>query len=208
MAYKTVIFDFHGVLCSDRLFTNLYKNYPETEDFIETNIFGRGKDIAYKWMRGEMDTKSVNKHISENTGIDAGLLYDFLIEGINNMRIEKRLIDLVKNLRDKNIDVALVTDNMDIFDRVTVKVHKLNEIFPVIINSCNYGIMKEDYEGKLFDIALERLGANSYRRSLLVDDSLGVKPIFEKKGGEVFTYENYEKFESLMGDKLFRKDVQ
>jgi hypothetical protein len=46
---------------------------------------------------------------------------------------------------------------MDVFDEVTVPHHRLDEIFSTIVSSCNYGILKHENEGKLFDRVLEKL---------------------------------------------------
>lgn len=186
MSYETVLFDFHGVLCHDYLFTSLHTTYPEVESFVETEIFGNGGELGDKWMRGEMNVAEVNRHISENTGININLLSELLVRSIGNMRIDQRLTDLAQDLVLSGRKVALVTDNMDIFNTVTISKHKLDEIFPVIVNSCDHGMMKHEHEGKLFDIALEKLGVGSYDRTLLIDDSIRVRPVFENKGGGGF----------------------
>jgi len=207
MSYETVLFDFHGVLCCDYLFSSLQKTYPELYDFVQTEIFGNGGEIGDKWMRGGMNVAEINQHISKNTSIDVDLLSELLVQGIGDMTIDRRLTDLAQGLVLSGRKVALVTDNMDIFNTVTVSKHGLDKVFPVIVNSCDYGMMKHEHEGRLFDIALEKLGVGGYDRTLLIDDSIKVRPIFEKKGGEVFTFETYEKFEPWIREKMSEKFI-
>lgn len=202
MSYKTILFDFHGVLCRDYLFTGLHKQYPEVEAFVQEEVFGRGGEMGDKWMRGEVSVENINRHISEHTGIDPDLLSELLVEGIGKMRIDRRMTDLAQNLARSGRKVAMVTDNMDIFNLETIGRHKLQESFPLIVNSCDYGMMKHERGGELFDVALAKLGVDSYDGALLIDDSWRVRPVFENKGGEVFTYETYEKFEPWMREKL------
>jgi hypothetical protein len=46
---------------------------------------------------------------------------------------------------------------MDVFDKITVPHNTLHEVFPIIINSCNYGVLKHEENGKLFDIVMGKL---------------------------------------------------
>jgi hypothetical protein len=46
---------------------------------------------------------------------------------------------------------------MDVFNEITLPYHKLDEIFPVLVNSCDYGAMKHEQDGLLFDKVLEKI---------------------------------------------------
>jgi hypothetical protein len=46
---------------------------------------------------------------------------------------------------------------MDVFNETTIPYNRLDEVFPIIVNSCDYGTMKHEQEGLLFDKAMERL---------------------------------------------------
>lgn len=69
MKFKTIFFDFDGVLCHDYFYSNLKESHPEVSSFIKNSIFGKGSDIPDKWMRAKLTTNDVNKMISQNTGI-------------------------------------------------------------------------------------------------------------------------------------------
>jgi len=202
MAYKTIIFDFDGVLCHDHFYTNLKVSHPDVYDFINTKIFFKGSDVPDKWMRGELSANDVNKIISDNTGIDFDELSNLFIESVHAMKIDNRLLDLAKTVLSRGGKVALVTNNMEVINTITIKDHGLDKIFPVIVNSCDYGVMKHDDKGSLFDIAMEKLGVSNYEGALLIDDSSKARIAFESKGGATFPYENYEQFEPWMKENL------
>jgi len=202
MFYQTIIFDFDGVLCHDYFYSNLKQIHPKVSKFIEVNVFGKNSEIPNKWMRAELTMDAVNQYISKNTGIDFNELTKLFIESVQLMRVDRRLLDIAQKLIENNKSVALVTNNMDIFNIVTIKNHNLNNIFPVIINSFDYGIMKHESDGKLFDLAFEKLGVNPYKKALLIDDSSKVRKTFENRGGKTFPYENYDQFELWMKENL------
>jgi len=200
---KTVIFDFDGVLSKDYFYANLVDVYPKAYSFIQERIFSRGSKIVDEWMRGQLTSSQVNRFISENTDIDFNKLNKLFVESVKVMKIEKQLINLALRLREKGVTVALVTNNMDVFDEIIVKQHQLANIFPVIINSSNHGILKHEENGKLFDIAMERLKEKDCSKVLLVDDSAKARQAFEQKGGLTFPYVNYEDFLKWANKNLF-----
>lgn len=202
MTYKTIIFDFDGVLCRDHFYTNLKTAYPAVYDFINTKVFAKGSDVPDKWMRGELTADDVNKFISDSTGIDIKELSNLFIESVHAMKIDNRLLNLAKTILSRGGKVALVTNNMDVINKITIKNHNLGKIFPVIVNSCDYGILKHDDNGRLFDIAMEKLGISNYGEALLIDDSFNARATFESKGGATFPYESYEQFEPWMKENL------
>ncbi|MBD3300430.1 MAG: hypothetical protein GF347_03700 [Candidatus Moranbacteria bacterium] len=64
-------------------------------------------------MRARMTADEVNKHISENTGIDFEELSNLFIESVKVMKVDNRLLDLAKTLLSKGRKVALVTNFSD-----------------------------------------------------------------------------------------------
>lgn len=202
MNYKTIIFDFDGVLCQDLFYANLKESYPEVFNFIETKVFCKGSNIPDRWMKAQMNTDDVNHFISNNINIDFKTLSNLFIQSVKDMSLEKRLLNLARRLMEKNKNVAIVTNNVDVFNTISVRNHKLDEIFPVIVNSFDYGFMKHELNGKLFDIAFDKLGVHNYREALLIDDSSKARAVFESKGGTTFPYETYEIFEPWMKNNL------
>jgi FMN phosphatase YigB (HAD superfamily) len=202
MRFETILFDFHGVLCSDHLFAGLEAVHPRAHRFVEKEIFGGGSDVPDRWMRGEMSVEDVKRHIVSETDISEDTLNDVLRRSIEAMRLDMRLLRLARRLSVEGGKVALVTDNMDVFNELVVPHHGLGGYFSVIVNSCDHGLLKKEENGALFDIALEKLGVSGFDKTLLIDDSKSVGPIFEGRGGTVYTYKTYERFEPWMRDNL------
>lgn len=199
MKYAAALFDFDGVLSTDRFYVNsnykrLLSEHPQTWEFIQGHIF-QNSDIPDRWMRNELTMDDVNYFISQQTGIPFDQLSQILIENISHMRIEQRLLTLARQLRDKQVAVGIVTNNMDVFNKVTIP--RLKGVFPVIVNSADYGLLKQESDGKLFDIALELLGIYpKYSKTLLIDDSVSARAIFQAKGGNTYAYSTYDSFET------------
>ena len=110
------------------------------------------------------------------------------------MKIDHDLLNFAKKQSILGRKIAIATNNMDIFSSITMPYHKLNETFNVIVNSADYGLLKADQDGKIFDIVMKKIGINDFKSVLLIDDSLKVKLLFEAKGGNVFTYDNFKDF--------------
>jgi FMN phosphatase YigB (HAD superfamily) len=191
MDYKTIIFDFDGVLCHDHFYTNLATLYPSVFEFIESTIFENGSEILNKWMRGQITKFDINSFISSNTGIDIDVLNRLFIESVNVMRIDQQMLDLAKSFSQQGKNIALVTNNVDVFTDITVKRLGLDKVFPVIINSHNYRLLKNDENGKLYDITITKLGVRDYQTALLIDDSSKAREVFSAKGGGVYAYKTY-----------------
>jgi FMN phosphatase YigB (HAD superfamily) len=195
---SAVFFDFDGVLCTDRFFAALTPDYPHVRDWITRHVFG-GEKYGDKWMRGELNYREINKIIADATGISYELLDRILPEGVGLMQVNTTLIEWAETLKNKDVKVALVTNNMDVFSEITIPVKQLDKVFPVIVNSCDYGLMKQDENGKLFDIALQKLGLAAFKDVLLIDDSATYCDIFRAKGGQVYQYSNLPDFEQWAG---------
>jgi FMN phosphatase YigB (HAD superfamily) len=201
-----VLFDFDGVLCTDRFYTTLEPEYPDVISWINRHVFG-GENYFVRWMRGEYTHRQINAIIAEKTGLEFNKLNELFIESVRQMKINPVVIEFAKKLQHKNIKTALVTGNMDIFNEITVPEKQLDKVFPVIVNSYDFNLLKVDENGKLFDIALHQLGLASCEGVILVDDSLTHGQIFKEKGGEFFYYTGQEAFEKWAKEFFTEKEV-
>lgn len=201
MNYSAVLFDFGGVLCTDRFYTTLLIEYPKVYTWIQEHVFGKENVIGKKWMRGEVGYQEVNKYIAENTKIDLLVLEKLFLESVRRMKVDERLLKIILNLKKQFVKTALVTDNMDVFREITIVNHHLYDYFDVITTSTEYGIFKNEQNGKLFDITLQKLGIDSFKNTLFIDDSPSTVELYKTKGGEAFQYSSFEEF-----DKWFKKN--
>jgi FMN phosphatase YigB (HAD superfamily) len=132
--------------------------------------------------------------ISDATGIEFELLTKFYIESVVQMKVDLELVQATLDIKQKGTPIALVTNNMDIFNKVTIPNKNLKQIFPLIINSYDYGFLKQDPGSKLFATAIKTLGFDSFTNILFVDDSKKNCDIFESLGGQAYNYDNLENF--------------
>jgi FMN phosphatase YigB (HAD superfamily) len=193
--YDVVLFDFHGVLCHDYFYAGFESRYPDVHAFVERQVFGGTSDIVERWTRGELTSDDVNRFISAQTGMDFDVLSTEFRRSVAQMRVDARLIDLAARLRATGVAVGIVTGNMDVFQEIVVPRNALDQVFPVIVSSCDYGCLKEEENGRLFDVALEMLGRpGEYVRALLVDDSERSRNVFHARGGSTFPYTDFLAF--------------
>jgi FMN phosphatase YigB (HAD superfamily) len=199
-----IFFDFDGVLCTDRFYTTLYPDFPKVTKYIDEAVFGGENNYSDRWMRGKLSHTEMNRIISEATGISYEKLSELFVKSVRQMTVNPELIRFAISCRLKGIKTALVTDNMDIFNEITVPEKHLAEVFPVIVNSCDYGILKLEENGRLFDITLAKTGLNSYKDVLLIDNSTRACAAFLSKGGQAHLYTGQIEFDLwLIRDGLF-----
>jgi beta-phosphoglucomutase-like phosphatase (HAD superfamily) len=191
---KAVFFDFDGVLCTGRFYVTLKKDYPLAWKFINENVFG-GPKYADRWMRGEFNYNQINRIISDAAGVPFDILSGLFKDSVRQMRINQKLIQFALDLKQRGIKTALVTSNMDVFNEITVPEKKLAGVFPLIMNSFDYKILKHEENEKLIDIALEKLGLSSYHDTWLIDDSTGICDMFNAKGGRAYRYSGQKDFD-------------
>lgn len=189
-----IFFDFDGVLCTDRFYTTLYPDFPEVLKFIDEAVFGGVNNYSDRWMRGELSHNEMNRIIADATGISCGKLSELFVQSVKQMTVNPELIRFAISCRTKGIRTAIVTDNMDIFNEITVPEKCLAEVFPVIVNSCDYGILKLEEDGRLFDITLEKAGLKSFKDVWLIDNSPQACAAFISKGGQTHLYTGQTEF--------------
>lgn len=179
---KAVLFDFDGVLCHDRFYESELIDRPEVYSWIQEQIF-RDKEYVRSWMRGVVSWSDVNTRIAQATDVDLELINGALMRSVEGMKLDMVTLDIARSVRDWDMKVGIVTDNMDVFTQITAQRQELRDMFDVMINSADYGLLKNDQGGRLFDIALERLGISEYSHATLIDDSRSTIDLFEQKGG-------------------------
>lgn len=192
---SAVFFDFDGVLCRDRFYTTVEAEFPQATKFVSDVIFGGDQKYADRWMRGQLTYRDINTIIADQTGIPLKILTDLFFSGVRQMQIDVKLLDFAATLKQGGVKVAIVTNNMDIFNEVTVPEQNLVDNFTVTVNSYDYGTMKHEQNGLLFDVTLKKLGLESFHDVLLIDDSPVACEIFKRKGGAAYRYVNQKEFE-------------
>lgn len=197
MNYQAILFDFDGVLCKGRFYEKtLLPGYPEIYNWIQINIFSN-RELIQDWMRNRVNSADINEVIARNTGIEYEFLNQMYEESIRRMELEKEVRNLAELIKISGKKIGIVTDNMDVFSRITTPNHQLDKLFDVIINSADYGVLKKEDGGRLFDIALTVLG-EEIENSLMIDDSEATIELYKQKGGSGFIYKSPAELKSFL----------
>lgn len=201
MEHRVILFDFDGVLCKDQFYKKaLLPKYTELYNWIQVNIFG-DNELVQRWMRGEVNSYKINSLINRNTKFDYELLKKLFEDSVRAMKVDKEMLEIARSLRSSGTKIGIVTDNMDAFTNITVPNYKLDTIFDVIVNSADYGMLKKEQNGKLFDVALTKLG-EKIEDSLLIDDSESTIESYKQKGGHGFVYRDITELKSFLENSL------
>lgn len=196
-SYQAVLFDFDGVLCHDHFYDKTFlAEQPEVCAWVNAHIFSDA-ELTRKWMRGQMSSVEINEFVADGIGMDFGELQGKFEESVRLMRLDERLVELAERLSLVGVKTGIVTDNMDVFTSITVPNKNLDELFNVILNSSDHGLLKQDENGRVFDTALETLGVK-IENALHVDDSPKNIELFKNKGGNGFLYKDFNELEKFL----------
>lgn len=91
-----------------------------------------------------------------------------LVELISNLAIRPEMLALVRSLRREGYRTALVTNNARELDPIWRAQMPVDELFDVVIASCDVGLRKPDK--RIYQLVLERLGGLEPHRAAMVDD--------------------------------------
>lgn len=177
-AFLAYYFDFHGTLC-DQLFWESMEaeNRAKIDDF----LFSRNKHLVKKWMKGQLSYLEISSIISEGTSIPKELIISTLKHDCRNMHFAPRLRSNILRLRE-TAKISLITGNMDCFSMFAMERLRLHELFDDVIVSADFGVLKTDLGGVLFEIAEARLGV-PLSDSCLIDDDVKTGVSFSQLGG-------------------------
>jgi len=78
------------------------------------------------------------------------------------------VVDTVRKVREHGVRTAIVTNNIREYGDAWRGMVPVDELFDVIVDSCEEGIRKPD--PRIFTIALERLGVEDAERTVFLDD--------------------------------------
>jgi FMN phosphatase YigB (HAD superfamily) len=186
---KNILFvDFNGVISQNNFWYTLSHAEHELHHFheqIETFLFKENIQLVKDWMLGKYSSEEIHNILEEKLGVPFEKLYPIFVEETSHIDISTKILDQVKELRSEYVTI-LITDNMDSFDRLTLKFNPiLTDAFDEIHNSYNIKQFKAGSEGKYFKETIGRHGAVT-ANCLLIDDSAGNCKLFEQVGGQAF----------------------
>lgn len=182
MSIKAILFDFDGVLTTDKTGSLTTTRYLSARTGIELSrvqsVFRRfNGDLTL----GKTTHEQIWGEICRALGQEIG--FDLLREAFESTPLNKRMFDLARTLRSRH-RVGIVTDNKK--DRIDVlkKMHDLPSLFDPIVVSAEVGSGKDD--PRIFQKALDRLGVqpgecvfiDNDRDNLVAPGALGIHTVF------------------------------
>jgi len=175
MSIDAVLWDFGGIFTPSPF--GAAHAYAESEgidpvEFVEL-VFGRyDADTDHVWHqleRGEVSMADALAQIAaeaEARGLPFDLMKMFSSLGADHDRTV--VVDTVRKVREHGVRTAIVTNNIREYGDAWRGMVPVDELFDVIVDSCEEGIRKPD--PRIFTIALERLGVQDAERTVFLDD--------------------------------------
>ncbi len=178
---KAILFDFDGVLTTDKTGSQSIVNYLSAKtgipyDTLKPIYASFNKDL----LLGGLKHEDMWQAFCERVGTD--IEYSLLVESFWNTPIDEDMIALAKQLKT-DYAVGMITDNKcDRIDEI-VRYHGWSELFDVISVSAAYGSGKT--EAHIFNKTLSALGIypeenvfiDNTAKNLIIPEQLGMHTI-------------------------------
>ena len=188
---EAVIFDYGFTLSSAHYFNVPHPRIPQWSELIQETVFADER-VCRAWMKGEIHLPDIARLIQKKTGEEPASILACLKDGCRDLRENQAVVGFAQQLRRNRVPMALVTANFDVFNEVIVPEHRYNDLFDVIINSCDYG---EIDKRVLWPLAFQQLGPHiEYANSLLIEDGKENPQQFRKAGGYAIEYSDERTF--------------
>jgi len=155
---KAVIFDFFDVIHTDP-----QKAWLNANGLERTSVFAKA---ATRLDLGEIDIDEYLKLMSQGHGSKTA--DEVRAEYAKYMKLDKKLVQLIKDLRRADYKIALVSNAHTNELRPVLKRYKLEPLFDEVVISSEVGIIKPDPE--IFKLILKRLKI-SPEQAIFIDDS-------------------------------------
>lgn len=145
---KIIFVDWNGTLSTSKFFGHLDKESPDLYTKIQHALFQGGKleHLLDPWMVGDFNAEFVIKHLAKYINVSSEHLFQEFTKSCQNMFIYPEVLKMINKIRNKNVKVAIATDNMDSFNRWTVPALKLADHFDGILNSYDLKAKKKDFD--------------------------------------------------------------
>jgi FMN phosphatase YigB (HAD superfamily) len=193
---KCVVFDFGNTLSSEYYFNISPPGCPQWFEFIQEHIFGQ-PSITNPWMKGDLTSLDIAGMLTKYFPLGVETILEIMEAGCRNLHFNPAVRSFAAAQRSAQRKTALVTANMDIFSKVVVPAHKLDQLFDVILNTSDFHELRKE---KLWPAAFERLGGQiGFGNSLLIEDGENEPAKFRALGGRAYQYSNDTAFLEWLG---------
>ncbi|GAB4141257.1 MAG: HAD family phosphatase [Patescibacteria group bacterium] len=168
---KFVFFDFDGVLISKGHFKESFEKAKihAGKNFVEKPENFNGQKVLEDALTGKITIEEEHKLYADAHGFD----YDFYInefyKNYKSKNLFPEMVEIVKNLKEKNFGVGILSDTTDFFETYTIPHFNLTKIFDPILNSSRIGMSKHQKDLKIYDFATKKINL-SPEEILFIDD--------------------------------------
>ncbi|MCP5060459.1 MAG: HAD family phosphatase [bacterium] len=190
MQIRAVLFDFGGVFTPSPFgaLDALADDLGAEPGMLMEIVFGPyDADTDHPWHRlergelGFLEARDGIMALGRERGVEADLFQ--LFGSMDHSSARPDLMDRVRNLRAKDFQTALVTNNVKEFSPVWRKLLPVDELFDVVVDSSEVGIRKPD--PRIFHLTLERLGVapdealflDDYANNVHAAEALGIRGV-------------------------------
>ena len=205
MKAKTLFLDWHETLSSDRFFDTLrHSDKPDWQTIayrLEQFLFNEHNTLIRPWMIGQTSSEQVIGRAAQQCDLAYDWLWPVFVADCKNMHMAPGLREKIMPLR-QDYNVVLITGNMDSFNRFTRPHNDLDTCFDLVINSCDQGYLKSDYDGKSFIDALASY-QTAASEAVLIDDNQAVGAVFTTLGGDYQPVKNPQDTSRRLDELLF-----
>jgi len=186
---KAVLFDFDGVMTTDKSGTESISNYISNKTGIEKNIFeNEYRKYNYDLSNGKTTHLEIWDSLCKNIGIKIPI--EVLYDSFYNTPIDNEMHKIVSNIKNQNIKTGLITDNKaDRMNYINEK-FEINKIFDIMAVSGVLGYGKESE--KIFEITLKKLEIKP-EESIFIDNQERNLIIPARMGINIFYYNDKER---------------
>jgi len=182
---KAVIFDYGLTIGCEYYFNKPHPEITNWSELIQEIAF-RDTGFSEKWMKGELRTQDIAEEISNRTSVSCAEIEEFLRIGCQSIKENAEVVAFARYLKKNHFPIAMVTVNFDIFNEVIIPFHGYAEVFPVIVNSCDFGTFDKS---SLWPIAFSKMNpVVNYDDCLLIEDKESEIDKFIGHGGQAIHY--------------------
>ena len=174
--FQAVLFDFGGVFTDSPFHAvNAYADRIGASGEQVTSIVfgGYGNDGDHPWHRverGEITLEAARSAIAElgrAQGLDVDIWDVFASMAGNGGGLRHELVDYVRTIRSAGLSTGIVTNNVVEFGDHWRAMLPVEELFDVVVDSCEVGIRKPN--PAIFTTALDLIGAAAHEVIFLDD---------------------------------------
>jgi len=188
---KCVVFDFGFTLCKDYYFNITPPDHPDWHTVIQEHIF-QEPSIVDPWLKGDLAIEDIARVVSGYIPMSVASIVATMEKGCMQLQFNQAVWDFAVAQKSAGRKTALVTGNMDVFNKVVIPAHRLESLFDIILNTADFHEIRKEF---LWPIAFERLGGGiGYANSLLIEDGETEPAKFRELGGLAYQYQNDDLF--------------